>query len=75
MKKNFTRARALYSNVAECADELTFTKGDILTVTDKEDETGWWECTNSDGASGWVLWFFGKMFLVTFFKKTLSKTR
>ena len=39
-------AKALYSNEAECADELNFNEGDLLKIIDKnaEDSEGWWKC-------------------------------
>ena len=39
------RARALYSNEADSTDELSFTKGDILIVVQRDAEDGWWQCT------------------------------
>ncbi|KAM4588515.1 cas scaffolding protein family member 4 [Odontesthes bonariensis] len=40
-------ARALYDNTAECADELAFRKGDIVTVMDQNvaGTSGWWMCS------------------------------
>ncbi|XP_037304201.2 cas scaffolding protein family member 4 [Pungitius pungitius] len=40
-------AKALYDNTAECADELAFRKGDIVTVMEKNvaGTTGWWMCS------------------------------
>lgn len=40
-------AKALYDNIAECADELAFRKGDIVTVMDQNvaGTSGWWMCT------------------------------
>lgn len=40
-------ARALYDNVPECAEELAFRKGDILTVIEQNTEglEGWWLCS------------------------------
>ncbi|XP_043978442.1 cas scaffolding protein family member 4 isoform X3 [Gambusia affinis] len=40
-------ARALYDNVAECADELAFRKGDIIMVMEQNvsDNSGWWKCS------------------------------
>ncbi|XP_029008032.1 cas scaffolding protein family member 4 [Betta splendens] len=40
-------AKALYDNTAECADELAFRKGDILTVLDQSvaGTSGWWQCS------------------------------
>uniref|UniRef100_A0A3P9KDE3 Cas scaffold protein family member 4 n=1 Tax=Oryzias latipes TaxID=8090 RepID=A0A3P9KDE3_ORYLA len=39
-------AKALYDNTAECADELAFRKGDILTVLDQNvsGTSEWWRC-------------------------------
>ncbi|XP_077316695.1 cas scaffolding protein family member 4 [Lithobates pipiens] len=39
-------AKALYDNKAECADELAFRKGDILTVLERNvfGSEGWWRC-------------------------------
>uniref|UniRef100_A0A8C0HGB8 Enhancer of filamentation 1 n=1 Tax=Buteo japonicus TaxID=224669 RepID=A0A8C0HGB8_9AVES len=38
---------ALYDNVPECAEELAFRKGDILTVIEQNTEglEGWWLCS------------------------------
>uniref|UniRef100_A0A3Q3BE79 Cas scaffold protein family member 4 n=1 Tax=Kryptolebias marmoratus TaxID=37003 RepID=A0A3Q3BE79_KRYMA len=40
-------AKALYDNTAECADELAFKKGDIITVMDENvaGTSGWWMCS------------------------------
>uniref|UniRef100_H3B9W3 Cas scaffold protein family member 4 n=1 Tax=Latimeria chalumnae TaxID=7897 RepID=H3B9W3_LATCH len=40
-------AKALYDNKAECADELGFRKGDILTVIEQNvvGSEGWWKCS------------------------------
>ncbi|XP_050187088.1 LOW QUALITY PROTEIN: enhancer of filamentation 1 [Myiozetetes cayanensis] len=40
-------ARALYDNVPECAEELAFRKGDILTVIEQNTKglEGWWLCS------------------------------
>lgn len=40
-------AKALYDNTAECADELAFRKGDIVTVMaqNNENTSGWWMCS------------------------------
>ncbi|XP_036955581.1 cas scaffolding protein family member 4 [Acanthopagrus latus] len=40
-------AKALYDNTAECADELAFRKGDIITVMDQNvaGTSGWWMCS------------------------------
>ncbi|XP_056377155.1 enhancer of filamentation 1 isoform X2 [Hyla sarda] len=40
-------ARALYDNVPECAEELSFRKGDILTVIEQNTGglEGWWLCS------------------------------
>ncbi|KAL6111399.1 cass4 [Pungitius sinensis] len=40
-------AKALYDNTAECADELAFRKGDIVTVMDQNvaGTSGWWKCS------------------------------
>ncbi|KAI3369645.1 hypothetical protein L3Q82_025352 [Scortum barcoo] len=40
-------AKALYDNTAECADELAFRKGDIVTVMDQnmDSTSGWWMCS------------------------------
>lgn len=39
-------AKALYDNVADAPDELTFRKGDIVTVLEQDVDglTGWWLC-------------------------------
>ncbi|KAJ8258519.1 hypothetical protein COCON_G00175310 [Conger conger] len=40
-------AKALYDNTAECADELAFRKGDIITVMEQNvaGSYGWWKCS------------------------------
>nr|XP_020473943.1 cas scaffolding protein family member 4 isoform X2 [Monopterus albus] len=40
-------AKALYDNTAECADELAFRKGDIVTVINQNvaGTSGWWLCS------------------------------
>ncbi|XP_041422228.1 enhancer of filamentation 1 isoform X2 [Xenopus laevis] len=40
-------ARALYDNMPECAEELSFRKGDILTVIEQNTGglEGWWLCS------------------------------
>uniref|UniRef100_A0A3Q0QYJ4 Cas scaffold protein family member 4 n=1 Tax=Amphilophus citrinellus TaxID=61819 RepID=A0A3Q0QYJ4_AMPCI len=40
-------AKALYDNTAECADELAFRRGDILTVINQSvaGTSGWWMCS------------------------------
>uniref|UniRef100_A0A8C3PQ79 Enhancer of filamentation 1 n=1 Tax=Calidris pygmaea TaxID=425635 RepID=A0A8C3PQ79_9CHAR len=40
-------SKALYDNVPECAEELAFRKGDILTVIEQNTEgfEGWWLCS------------------------------
>ncbi|XP_061816609.1 breast cancer anti-estrogen resistance protein 1 [Nerophis lumbriciformis] len=40
-------AKALYDNVAESPDELSFRKGDILTVLERNTQglNGWWLCS------------------------------
>uniref|UniRef100_A0A3P9Q9B5 Cas scaffold protein family member 4 n=1 Tax=Poecilia reticulata TaxID=8081 RepID=A0A3P9Q9B5_POERE len=45
----FKFAKALYDNVAECADELAFRKGDIVMVMEQNvsDTSGWWKCSLS----------------------------
>ncbi|XP_020652784.3 enhancer of filamentation 1 [Pogona vitticeps] len=47
MKYTNLMARALYDNVPECAEELAFRKGDILTVIEQNTEglEGWWLCS------------------------------
>ncbi|XP_062953052.1 enhancer of filamentation 1-like [Cynocephalus volans] len=47
MKYKNLMARALYDNVPECAEELAFRKGDILTVTEQNtgELEGWWLCS------------------------------
>ncbi|XP_072489570.1 cas scaffolding protein family member 4 isoform X3 [Notamacropus eugenii] len=42
-----TLAKALYDNHAECADELAFRRGDILTILEKNvpESEGWWKCS------------------------------
>uniref|UniRef100_A0A3Q1HGQ3 SH3 domain-containing protein n=1 Tax=Anabas testudineus TaxID=64144 RepID=A0A3Q1HGQ3_ANATE len=45
--KNVKLAKALYDNTAECADELAFRRGDIITVMDQNvaGTSGWWMCS------------------------------
>ncbi|XP_056272095.1 breast cancer anti-estrogen resistance protein 1 isoform X1 [Pseudoliparis swirei] len=40
-------AKALYDNVAESSDELSFRKGDIMTVLERDAQglDGWWLCS------------------------------
>nr|5O2Q_A Chain A, Breast cancer anti-estrogen resistance 1,Vinculin [Homo sapiens] len=40
-------AKALYDNVAESPDELSFRKGDIMTVLERDTQglDGWWLCS------------------------------
>lgn len=40
-------AKALYDNVAESPDELSFRKGDIMTVLERNTQglDGWWLCS------------------------------
>ncbi|XP_026942743.1 cas scaffolding protein family member 4 isoform X2 [Sagmatias obliquidens] len=39
-------ARALYDNHPDCADELAFCRGDILTILEQNvpESKGWWKC-------------------------------
>ncbi|XP_036304568.1 enhancer of filamentation 1 isoform X3 [Pipistrellus kuhlii] len=47
MKYKNLMAKALYDNVPECAEELAFRKGDILTVIEQNTGglEGWWLCS------------------------------
>uniref|UniRef100_A0A8C5Q2G0 Breast cancer anti-estrogen resistance protein 1 n=1 Tax=Leptobrachium leishanense TaxID=445787 RepID=A0A8C5Q2G0_9ANUR len=47
MKYKNLMARALYDNVPECVEELSFRKGDILTVIEQNTGglEGWWLCS------------------------------
>ena len=40
-------AIALYTNVAECSDELSFSEGDLLQIIEKDydENEGWWKCS------------------------------
>ncbi|KAM7396112.1 hypothetical protein PAMP_019180 [Pampus punctatissimus] len=44
---NNVLAKALYDNVAESPDELSFRKGDIMTVLERDTQglDGWWLCS------------------------------
>lgn len=39
-------ARAVYDNHPDCADELAFSRGDILTIVEQNvpESEGWWKC-------------------------------
>jgi hypothetical protein len=39
------KAEALYDYEAQAADELGFTAGQMLSVS-QQDPSGWWECSN-----------------------------
>ena len=41
------KARALFDNRSECADELAFRRGELLTVLspDRSPPQGWWLCS------------------------------
>jgi len=43
-------AKALYDNIAETPDEIAFSRGDILTVVERDTRglEGWWLCTLRD---------------------------
>lgn len=41
---NMFSAKALYNNLSEAPDELSFSKGDILEVIEKN-SNGWWLCS------------------------------
>ncbi|KAM3928838.1 enhancer of filamentation 1 [Leptodactylus fuscus] len=47
MKYKNLMARALFDNIPECAEELSFRKGDILTVIEQNTGglEGWWLCS------------------------------
>jgi hypothetical protein len=34
--------------------ELAVDAGDILTVIDRDDESGWWWCEAEPGSVGWI---------------------
>ena len=46
--------KALYDFDAQSTDELSFHKGDILFVFNKDDLKGWWGARNSDGETGQI---------------------
>ena len=48
------QALALFDNDAEDVDELSFKKGDIVTVLGKEDGGEWWEAQNEKYKKGVV---------------------
>ena len=50
-KLTFETARALYSYTAAIPEELTFTKGDILSVLRLQDD-GWWEADVRESQKG-----------------------
>ena len=43
-------AKALYDNIAETPEEIAFSRGDILTVVERDTRglEGWWLCTLRD---------------------------
>jgi len=48
---------ALYDHTAQIDDELSFTKGDRLTInstTEERESEQWWKATNDKGQSGLV---------------------
>jgi len=40
--------------VAYDTTELSVSVGDVLTVVERDDESGWWWCRSSEGNEGWV---------------------
>lgn len=67
--------QAEYSFQGENNDELRFIKGDIITVTQREDG-GWWEGTLND-TTGWfpsnyVKEYKGKRFYYHFIRSTIG---
>jgi len=46
LQKNYSLARAIYNNEAETPDELSFRKGDVVTVLEQNSSglQGWWLC-------------------------------
>ena len=34
--------------------ELPVAAGEVVTVVDRDDESGWWWCRNLEGREGWV---------------------
>lgn len=61
--------QAEYSFQGENNDELQFNKGDIITVTQREDG-GWWEGTLSD-KTGWFPSNYVKEFKGNYFHKII----
>jgi hypothetical protein len=50
-------ATALFPYTAANANELSFQKGDKLTILQRDDEAGWW-AAELNGKRGWVSSFY-----------------
>lgn len=53
-KINDKQAYALFNYTATTPEELTFIKGELLTVRQRNGESGWWQVENAQGAIGFV---------------------
>jgi len=55
--KDRPTATALFDYTAANANELSFSKGDKLTILQRDEEAGWW-AAELDGKKGWVSSFY-----------------
>ncbi|MDJ0962531.1 MAG: SH3 domain-containing protein [Acidimicrobiia bacterium] len=42
------------TEVAYDTAELAVAAGDVVTVVERDEESGWWWCRNSAGTEGWI---------------------